>query len=464
VEEMTSLLDEAPWYDWGWSTLVEWLSEDKSWDLAKRVLAQVPHEQQTNVRLRQQRLELLEKAGAASESLDNEWKILLHDFHEDLSLHLVRYDSLKKAERWQEAAEVLEHIRTVFPESPYVLARWVELLTHRRNKQEAITVLAKLFYAETEPSRWPSEYSWEAVKKAGFAEEAYQKLLAELQGGRTPTQRSLSILAAYAFERAGTEKKTSRSRFTAWFPDAGSREVLKLLKMTDRLRADGNGRATLLQTLSDFGYERLVVRYWKRHKIEVEGEIHSWSQLARALASLKQRKLARTVLRGWRERKGVGMWVVANYVMCLSAASSEELREVRSTCWEALQGLPHDHCARYLVYRQAEACALLKDEAGFLDCCNRYGSYFDSKLENGEWFETRRRYLLADLPVLARHLRNKEFQGYRSGIRKLRRERLKLLFPSGSSAKVNRFRRWWWLIWVAFILLSQMSQFLNNQK
>lgn len=464
VEDMASLIHEAPWYDWGWSTLLEWLSEDQSWDHARRVLAQVPREQQTNVHLRQQRLELLEKAGAASELLDDEWKILLHDFHEDLSLHLVRYDSLKKANRWQEAAEVLEHIRTLFPESPYVLARWVELLIHRHNKQEAITAMAKLFYAETEPSRWPSEYSWEAVKKGGFAEEAYQKLLAELQGGRSPTPRSLSILAAYAFERAGTEKKTNRSRFTAWFPDAGSREVLKLLKMTDGLEADGYARATLLQKLSDFGYQRLVVRYWKRHRIDVEGEINSWSQLARALVALKQRKLARRVLHGWRERKGVGMWVVANYAMCLSATNSKQLREVRSTCWDALQGLAHDHCARYLVYRQAEACALLKDEAGFLDCCNRYTSYFDGKLEEGEWFETQRRYLLADLPILARHLRNKEFKAYRSGLRELRRERFKLLFHSESSAKVNRFRRWWWLIWVAFILLSQLSQFLNTQK
>ena len=63
---------------------------------------------------------LLEKADTSRAELDEEWKQLLQDFPEEVSLHLHRYDSLLSTGRPAEAAEVLETIRPIDPESPYV--------------------------------------------------------------------------------------------------------------------------------------------------------------------------------------------------------------------------------------------------------------------------------------------------------------------------------------------------------
>jgi len=116
-------------------------------------------------------------------------------------------------------------------------------------------------------------------------------------------------------------------------------------------------RAVLLQQLSDVGYQRLVVRYWKKHRLVVECQVESWEETSRTLVALGQKRDARKLLAGWRHRHGVNMSVVANYTSCCPALWSSQLRHVRSTCRDALAGLPHDHCARFLVHAQAEACA-----------------------------------------------------------------------------------------------------------
>jgi hypothetical protein len=169
---------------------------------------------------------------------------------------------------------------------------------------------------------------------------------------------------------------------------------------------------------------------------------------------------------GWQDRKGVEMWVIANYAMGFSGIGSK-LKELRSTCQEALAGLPHDHCARYLAYREAEACALLGDRKGFLECWSRHREYFDGKLEEGEWFEAKRRYLMADLPALARFLENNEIRNYRAQLRRLRWEGFKLSLPSarvpnGSNVPNGINWRWlWWVIWLLIVLLSQLFRDSN---
>jgi len=155
------------------------------------------------------------------------------------------------------------------------------------------------------------------------------------------------------------------------------------------------------------------------------------------------------------------MWVVANYIMSLSKMGSQQLQEIKSTCQAALAGLPHDHCARYLAHREVEACALLGDQEGFSECWKKYREYFDGKLEKGEWFETQRRYLLEDIPVLARHLENNEQRNYNARRGSLRWKRLKLKLSSiPLPQKMNP--RWWWVIgaitWLLIQLLVQLSE------
>jgi len=463
VYEMIALVHQSPWYGWGWGVLLDWLMEDEAWDEAKRVLAEVAPEQRTNTHLRQKRLEVLAKAGVKPDVLDQEWDVLLRDFPEELPLHLIRYDALEESGREQQAAQVIRHIRAIHPDSPYVLARWVEVLAREQNKEEAIANLLRLFFAETEPSVWPPDYAWAAIKKAHYEDEAWQRALAQLRAGKSPTVRAIAILAGYAMERNGVKEPVPQRWYHA--TDEGAQEILGLLKLVDALPGNhGAHRAMLLRKLSDFNHERLAVRYWKKNRATVEAERNSWSEAVRALTSLKRFRLARQAMAGWRERKGVPMWVVANYVMCLPGMGRRQLREVRSACHDALAGLPHDHCARYLAYREAEACALLNDHTGVYDCWKRYSEYFDGKLEKGEWFEEKRRYLMADVPGLARAVANNQPREYRALVWRMWRERLKMkLLPATPRAETNqKVKVPWWIIWIAIIALMRLLSWLGD--
>ena len=458
--EMVELLREMPWYGWGWSVLIEWLTEDKVWDEARKVLGTVLPELRTNTQFRRQRLVVLEKAGLPAADLDAEWSSLLQDFPEELPLHLHRYDLLRSSKRLAEAAGVLESIRAVDPDSPFALARFAEVLASDPNKKEqSVGVLLRIMFEETEGSTWPVDYAWKAVQSANLEESAYEKAREQLRQGRRPTFGALAILASHAVKRGKTVKRTLQPYWRTWLPDRGARDVLRLQKMVDAAAwPKERYRATLLKQLSDVGYARLVARYWKKNKTAVEGDVDAWAETARALVVLKRKREARTLLRTWRERSGVGMWAVANYVNSLTGMGSKQLEDLRSACRDALAGLPHDHCAKYLVHRQAEACALLGDEKGLMEIWEQYRNYFDGKLEKGEWFEARRRYLLADLLILARSLQENNRKMYRKMLRSLRWRRFAgQVRLSNTTAKTVNVR-WWWLIWVLFLLLRLLLQ------
>jgi hypothetical protein len=166
---------------------------------------------------------------------------------------------------------------------------------------------------------------------------------------------------------------------------------------------DGRNRARLLSVLSDFGYGELVVRYWRRHRVEVEADIESWAQTVRALIDCGHKREVRELAAGCLDRPGIAMWNVANYVEALTGIV-RDLRAIRSACAQALAELPHDHTARYLAHIEAEASALLEDTEGFFVSWNEHRAYFDGNLAEGEWFKASRRNLLEDVPRMAQLL------------------------------------------------------------
>jgi predicted Zn-dependent protease len=456
LDELISVVRQAPWYEWGWNVLLDWIVEDKSWDHARSLLTQAPPELRTNTRFHQRRLEALQRAGLPAEQLDAEWNNLLHDFPEDMSLHLLRYDSLRDSNRYSEAVEVLSAIRTVYPDSLFVKARWAEVLARDQKKEEAIACLMEILFSETEPSTWPADFAWNAVEKSQYEEDAYLKARSQLAQGGRPTEHAISILAGYAMARGGFVKRGPRHLLRTWFPGPGGREVLELLKIIkanprrQEIRLSG-----LLRALSDFGYQRIVARYWRSNKDEVERDIGTWSETIQALTTLRHEREVLTLVADWRERVGVTMSDITNYVICLSGVSSQQLREVRASCRDALAGLPHNHCARYLAFRLAESCALLGDEDGFRDTWKRCHAYLERRLEAHEFFPVKQRYLLADIRAMARLFENNQLRQYRRKVWGLRRQRFSLKL---------RFRildrqisvSWWWLLWIVFLILIQI--------
>lgn len=458
--EMAAVLREMPWYSWGWSVLIEWLTEDHAWEEARSILGVLRPELRTNTNFRRQRLLVLEKAGLPVAELDSEWTSLLQDFPEEVALHLHRYDSLRNSKRLAEAAVVLESIRPIDPESPYVLARFVEVLTNDPNrKEQAVEALLRIMFEEKEESIWPVDYGWEAAQTAKLEEVVYQKACDRLRKGTRPTLGALSILSSHAMQQGGTEKRALQPYWRTWLPDRGARDVVNLQKMVDAAPwPKERYRARLMGQLSDAGYVRLVARYWKKNKAAMDDDAEAWAETGRALVVLKRKREARTLLASWRKRRGVQMWVIANYVNCLPGLRKSQLQEVRSTCRDALAGLPHDHCAKYLVHRQAEACALLGDEKGLSETWQEYRNYFSGKLEGAEWFETRRRYLLADLLILARSLEENNRKMYKKMLRSLRWKRIigGVKLTNTGTKPVNV--RWWWVIWLLLMLLRLIFQ------
>ena len=463
-EEMACVLSEVPWYTWGWSVLMDWLAEDKAWNDTRRVLAVTPPQLKTHTQFRRQRLMALEKAGLPAADLDSEWSSLLHDFPEDVSLHLHRYDSLRDTKRLAEAAAVLDLVHPSDSDSPYVLARFFEVLVQDQTRRgEAIQVSLKVLFAETEESVWPVNHVWSVAKQSDWQEEIYKNARDLLQKGSRPTPTAFSNLASYATLRSETAKRARQPFWRTWIPDRGAREVLTLLKMVDSAHwADGIYRSILLQQLSDVGYQQLVVKYWKRHKVWVETVVESWAQTGRALVALKRGNEARKLMAGWRERTGVAMWVVTNYVMCFSTLRPKHVREVLSSCRDALAGLPHDHCAKYLVHRQAEACALLGDRKAFRDTWDEHRNYLDGKLEKTEWFEVKRRYLLSAVPTMARALEQNQPAAYRRTLWRLRWKSLFSGHRKTQSRSAGSSIRWWWIIVAIWLLFQILSQSLRH--
>jgi hypothetical protein len=233
------------------------------------------------------------------------------------------------------------------------------------------------------------------------------------------------------------------------------KELLSLLELADHSPwIEGAYRARAFDRLSSVGHYRLVINYWKRHKGEVEADVSTWSETGRALASLKRRSEARKLLSLWRGRRGVSMWVVANYVGCLSAVWPNGLKEIVATSGDALRDLPHDHCARYLAHVKAEACALLGDKQGLRGTWDQYRSYFDCKENSNEWFEERRRPLLTDIPMLVRFLEQNRFGLYRRKVWGLRWKHVSMSLGTRRRIASSLPIPWWALGILIWILME----------
>jgi tetratricopeptide (TPR) repeat protein len=453
-DEMASTVRAYPWYLWGWSLLVDWLVDDQAWEQARDLLGKIPEELRTNPQFRRQRLIALEKAGLSVLELDAEWSGLLHDFPDELPLHLHRYDVLREAKRVPQAHAVLNSVVPSEPDNPYYLARLVEVRAEEKKLEDAVAAMQRIFYAEAEISAWPADYAWEALKKAQFADRAYDAARRSLEKQLRPTPRAFFVLCSHALEHARTEKKVPQSRWASWFPDRGVKELLTLLALADRSSwTNGAYRAKALDRLNSVGHHRLVIKYWKKHKGEVERDVSSWSETGRALASLGRRSEARALLSSWRERHGVSMWVIANYVGCISAVWPSDLKEIVATSGDALRDLPHDHCARYLAHVKAEGCALLRDRRGLRETWDQYRSYFDCNENSREWFEDRRRLLLTDIPMMVRFLEQNQSGQYRRAVWRLRWRHIARSLGARSKFGKSIPIPWWaWAILIWFFI------------
>jgi hypothetical protein len=235
-------------------------------------------------------------------------------------------------------------------------------------------------------------------------------------------------MADYAMLRESGGKKRLQPFVQTLLPGAGAREVRWLLRRLDACeRVDPRCRVELLRRLSEYGYHRNIIWYWKKHRAVLEGEVECWGYVGRSFVTLKRRREAREHLGNWRTRPGVRMWMVTNYVLCHRLLGRKNLEETRATCADALAKLPHDHTARYLAHVLADANIQLKDMDTLRAVMIKHRNLFTGALHKSEFFPERRKYLLDRIPALVALV--DQPGRLRRACCKLRFRRLALLLP-----------------------------------
>lgn len=456
IADLSQSVAFSPWYGWGWNLLIDWLEEDQDWDQTRRLLQEIPPQMFTNTSFRLRRLLLLERAGMDRSRLDAEWDNLLRDFPEDVTLSLNRYDSLHASERFSDAATVLESILQFHPDNSFILARRTEVLARERKIDAAVEVAIRVGFGAVEEYTWPADKVWDVAQASGFADRLYQSTSQRLSAGERPSPRTFLRMVQYAMR--DVTKQALQPRILTWSPSGGARKLMRVAKSLDNVAwSSGIYRAQLYRVLSDHGYQRLVRRLWKKASASQKLTINEWSEVGRALVGAHLYSEGRRFLSAWRGRPGVQMWMVTNYILCLSRRRQERLREVFTVCRDALSGLPHDNCASYLAHAQAEASALLGDEEKVLETWNSYSTYFDAALKDNEYFRSEQRHLLGDIPMMVRYLQQNERWLYRKMLWKLHWKALWNARPT---------RRWqmslagsnipWWVWWIFIMLALQL--------
>jgi len=459
LDELASLVKEAPWYQWGWDLLMVWLVEDSAWEKARQLLAVIPPELRANIGLRQKRLQVLRRAGVGAEELRAEWQQLLRDFPENIPLYLECYDEFRADRVLTDAApQVLKTVQLLDPDNPFTLARMVEVVAEDGDHKQAADILLRIWFQETEKGPWPADYAWTMARRHRFDQAAYSRARLKLADGSRLTPHAFALMAQEAALRESKPKNEPKSSWDNLFPGAGARELFCLLKLINGAEwADGRYRGVALGLLVDHGYHQRVTRYWNKNQGKIDGEAESWSQIVRSLVSLNRKEEARSLLAKWRERKGVAMWMVSNYISCFSRWDQGSWNEVLSTCKDALAGMQHDHCAKYLAHVQAEIFAVQGNVNGFRETWKGYRAYFTGQQHESEWFDIGRIHLLKDIPEMAMLLEQDQRNKFLEKCAELRRKQALAPPPAVGSGRTGFSNPWWWIL-LLWLLLSLATQ------
>jgi predicted Zn-dependent protease len=430
--QMESILLDAPWYRWGWGILMDWFLQDQAWEVGRRALREIPAPFRGDTKFRKQRLVVLEKCGLSAQEIESEWQGLLADFPEDVALHLQRYDFLRAQGRSDESAVVLRKVQPLEPNSPFIRARLAEVLLKENRKSEAMDAISSVWFQEVETSPWPVEYSWKAAKNAGVQKQVYENGLQLLRKGSKPTPQALHLMASYAFGEKRPEKVRVQPIWHSWVPLRGARQVLAMLKMLDPQSAnDGRRISVLLQELARHGYHRNVIRYWDANRAALWTNVDIWGQVGYCILGLGRKGAARKHFSEWKQRRGVQMWMVTNYVWSCARWGRGSREHIRATCQEALAQLRHDHSAKYLAHVLAESEAILGNQPGFLETSNKYRALFDGNLKKGEYFEDRQKYLMQEVPRIIELLGQGRTKSFGLAAQRLRLRQIPFIMLSG---------------------------------
>ena len=409
--------------------MLEWIEEDKNWQKAKELLAEVPPVLHNQLDFRTRRLELLQKAGTPVSELDAEWEELCQEFPENQRLQMSRFDVLVEAERWDQAEKLLTEYERFNPNASYMLARKVQLLAHRMNYKEALSTAVKIWTMPGDDEIWPEHFSWDILFQDGYKKELAHAAINALLAGKRLRLRVFVLLLQHLDLVAEKLKISLRPR----------RRIQAYLNLMERLHEvewdPAEHIAAVLDHLHEIGRHRSVVKHCLKHQEFYRKMTPVRQSAVTIMNSFPFHKFAPEVrewMQDWRELPGIQMWGVTNYLRAVVPEDSlitpqYRISEQFESSRDCLQRLAFDHTARYMCCLYCEAALRLEKYENFSEGIEHYRSLLEDT--QTEYWMPQKRQHLPEVLLLLKDLYNANCPTETWKISRRLKRRIRSAFP-----------------------------------
>jgi hypothetical protein len=467
-QEIEHLLSKFPDYMRAWQVVMDWLEHDENWQKTQALLVDIPSVLHSQLDFRVRRLELLQKADMGASELDVEWDELCREFPENQRLQLSRFDLLVEAERWDQAEHVLLEYERFAPNSSYLLARKVQLLTYRATYDEALRIATAIWILPGDDEVWPEHFSWDVLEDAGYKKELAHAAIDGLLVGKRLRLRVFERLLKH-LELVKAKLRTPwKDRFANFYQLTTPANHLIYLRLMEHLHTvewdPARHIAMVLDYLDDLKCYRPAIKHCLKYQDSYKTMTPVLQNATMLMKRIPNNTYARQVkewMENWRDLPGIQMWAVANYLLAVKSDDSfrtplTQLQEQFATSRDCLQTLAFDHTVRFLGSLYCEAALRLGQYQEFVDSVERYRSLLEDD-QTEYWFPRKQAHLPKTLLLFHDLYTTDDPQHVKEIGQKLRQcvpglfSWLVPVWWQHSAGKLSLLRR----LWVSFTLLMR---------
>lgn len=375
-------LEQHRLHEEGWLLWMTWVQEDGVSAAAVDALLNWPEPLAHQATLQALRLEILADAGGDAAILEPQWGRLLAEFPDAVGPHCRYFDRLLAVDRLDEATAVIQALASFHPADPYVMARQAQVLV-RSNPDEAVRLATVCWLTPGKGDTWPALTAWASLRGAWHEPLAVDTVLALLVA-----QQQVRLEIVQSATAAIAQASAIPEPLLAHLHGAERRRPKDwqlLVALLRYLESHGNGddgstKAAVITALADVDGGRDAI--WDKFAGAAPAsctETPVWQAIVVAFTygTFRQKNVARSWLMDFRERPGVGMWVMACLPMCyltkgVLKASPRALVTLYEASRDALDMLPSDHTARFHACIILDTALRLKRHAEYALLWERY--------------------------------------------------------------------------------------------